>query len=465
MITEMKRTIRKISDSYTGLGLHLGVKATVRFTPAADDTGIVFRRIDLDGSPEILADIDHVVDISRGTTISDGRASIATTEHILAAVKGMDIDNVIIEIDGPEVPVADGSALPFVEMLKKAGIVEQDAEREYFGLTEPVSFSSPEDNVDVIITPSDKLKITFMVDYNHSCVPTQYTWFPSMDLFEEQFAPARTFCFVDEIVKLKEMGLIKGGSLDSAVVVADPQKDKDEIKKLEKLFGFTSAIKVDEGGLLNGTTLRFSNEFVRHKALDLIGDLALLGIPIKGHILAARSGHKTNIELVKKLRGIYQKQQLEKKFQEKRTKGIVFDIDAIQKILPHRYPFLMVDKIIEFETGKRIVGIKNVTFNEPCFMGHFPGKPIMPGVMIVEALAQTGGLMLLNAEEDPTSKLVLFAGMDKVRFRSQVRPGDTMRMELEVISLRRNICKMSGKAFVGNKLAAEADLLAQVVIR
>ncbi len=465
MTTEMKRTIRKISQSYTGVGLHLGVEATVRFTPAGEDTGIVFRRVDLDGSPEILADIDHVVDISRGTTISDGRASIATTEHILAAVKGLDIDNIIIEIDGPEVPVADGSSLPFVKMLNDAGIVEQDAEREYFGLSEPVSFSSPEDNVDIIITPSDKLKITFMVDYNHSCVPTQYTWLPSMDLFETQFAPARTFCFVHEIIYLKEKGLIKGGSLDSALVVADPQKDKEEIKKLEKLFGFTSPIKVSEGGLLNGTTLRFSNEFVRHKALDLIGDLALLGIPIKGHILAARSGHKTNIELIKKLRGIYQKQQLEKKFQEKRTKGIVFDIDAIQKILPHRYPFLMVDKIIEFETGKRIVGIKNVTFNEPCFMGHFPGKPIMPGVMIVEALAQTGGLMLLNAEEDPTSKLVLFAGIDKVRFRSQVRPGDTMRMELEVISLRRNVCKMSGKAYVGDKLAAEAELMAQVVKR
>ena len=463
MMVDREKTIRKISESYTGVGLHLGKMATVRFTPAGEKTGIVFRRIDLEGSPEILADIDHVIDISRGTTISNGEASVATTEHILAAVKGVDIDNIIIEIDGPEVPVADGSAKPFVQMLNTAEIVEQEAEREYFELTEPVSYSSAKDNVDIIITPSDKLKITFMVDYNHPCVPTQYTWFPSLDSFQEEFAPARTFCFVNEIIMLKEAGLIKGGSLDTAVVVADPKNDAEEIKKLEKLFGFDTPIKVDENGLLNGTTLRFYNEFVRHKALDLIGDLALLGVPIRGHILAARSGHKTNIELVKKLRGIYQTQQLERKFQENRTKGIVFDSDAIQKILPHRYPFLMVDKIIEFEVGKRIVGIKNVTYNEPFFEGHFPGKSIMPGVLIVEALAQTGGLMLLNAEDDPSSKLALFAGIDKVRFRSLVKPGDILRMELNVISIRRNLCKMAGKAFVGSRLVAEAELLAQVV--
>ncbi len=463
-MSDKKQTIGKVVK-LKGIGLHYGEISTVSFHPAKEDSGIVFVRTDLAGEPKILADIEHVIDISRGTTIGIKKASVATIEHVLAAVKGLDIDNIIIKVDGPEVPVADGSAKPFVELLKSAGIVKQKADREYFEFDEPISFSAPEENVDVVILPSNELKITFMVDYKHPCLSTQYTWLPSISYFEKDFAAARTFCFLHEIVLLKQKGLIKGGSLENAVVIADPDKDKDELRKLEKMFGFKKPVEVAKDGLLNGTKLRYYNEFVRHKVVDLIGDMALLGIPIKGHILAARSGHKTNVALVKKLRGIYTKQILEKKYQEKKLKDVVFDIDAIQKILPHRYPFLLVDKIVEFVSGERIVGIKNVTINEPFFKGHFPEHPIMPGVLVIEAMAQTGGIMLLNAHDDPKDKLAYFAAIDKVKFRKPVLPGDVLTMELSVIFLKKSLCKMHGEAYVGKNKVCEADLVAKVVDR
>ena len=462
---EEKKTTIKQTKSFSGIGLHHGKVCSVTFKAADEDEGIVFIRTDLKGSPRIPADIDHVVDISRGTTIGIGDAQVATIEHVLAAVRGLEIDNILIEVDGPEVPVADGSALPFVKLLKSAGIVEQNSKREYFELTEPISFSAADDNVDIIIVPSDKLSITFMVDYKHPKLATQYTWFPSISVFEKDFAGARTFCFLHEIIKLREMGLIKGGSLENAVVVADPNTDLAELKRLEKLFGFTTSVKVDENGLLNGTKLRYYNEFVRHKVVDLIGDLALLGVPIKAHVLAARSGHKNNVDLVKKLRKIYKQQQMTQKYQKKKLKDIVFDISAITKILPHRYPFLLVDKIIEFEVGKSIVGVKNVSINEPFFVGHFPNHPIMPGVLIIEAMAQTGGIMLLNGIDNPSDKLAYFAAIDKVRFRKPVLPGDVLRMKLSVVYIKGTLSKMHGEAFVGKQKVCEADLVAKVVDR
>ena len=461
---ENKTTIKK-TISFQGIGLHHGKVCTITFKPAKENEGVVFVRTDIVGRPRIPADIVHVIDSSRGTTIGIGKATVATIEHLLAAVKGLSIDNLIVEVDGPEVPVADGSAKPFVDLLKKAGIVEQNSHREYFELTEPISFSAADENVDIVIVPSDKLSITFMVDYKHPCLGTQYTWLPSISNFEKDFASARTFCFLNEIVKMREMGLIKGGSLDSAVVVADPDSDEQELRRLEKLFGFKKSISLDKDGLLNGTKLRYHNEFVRHKVLDLIGDMALLGIPIKGHILAARSGHKTNVELVRKLRGIYKQQKLTKKYQTKKIEDIVFDINAIQKILPHRYPFLLVDKIIEFEQGKKIVGIKNVTINEPFFKGHFPNHPIMPGVLIIEAMAQVGGIMLLNDSDNPKEKLAYFAAIDNVRFKKPVLPGDTLRMELKAIYFRHSLGKIHGEAFVGNEKVCEADLVARIVNR
>lgn len=458
---EYKNTIAR-EVSYTGIGLHTGEVSTIRFKPAGKDEGIVFVRVDLPGKPEIPAIIEHVVDISRGTTIGLNGATVGTIEHVLSAVKGMNLDNVRIEIDGPEAPVADGSALVFVNLLKEAGFVQQDSERVYFELDSAISFSSPEENVDVVIVPSNELKVTFMIDYKHPYLGTQYTWLPSLDVYEDDFAGARTFCFIKEILYLKEKGLIKGGSLDNALVIGEPNMSQEELQHLKDVLDYHEDITVSEEGILNNNKLRYYNEFVRHKVVDLLGDIALLGVPIKGHILAARSGHKTNVELVKKLRQIQRKQELQKMYQKKESSEVVFDINAIMRIIPHRYPFLLVDKIVDFVPNESIVGIKNVTMNEEFFQGHFPGHPIMPGVLILEAMAQAGGIMLLNNLEHPEDYVAYFASIDKVKFRKPVLPGDTLRFEMKVMSLKRNLSKMRGEAYVGNDLVAEGEFMAMI---
>lgn len=458
---EYKNTIAR-EVSYTGIGLHTGEVSTIRFKPAGKDEGIVFVRVDLPGKPEIPAIIEHVVDISRGTTIGLNGATVGTIEHVLSAVKGMNLDNVRIEIDGPEAPVADGSALVFVNLLKEAGFVQQDSERVYFELDSAISFSSPEENVDVVIVPSNELKVTFMIDYKHPYLGTQYTWLPSLDVYEDDFAGARTFCFIKEILYLKEKGLIKGGSLDNALVIGEPNMSQEELQHLKDVLDYHEDITVSEEGILNNNRLRYYNEFVRHKVVDLLGDIALLGVPIKGHILAARSGHKTNVELVKKLRQIQRKQELQKIYQKKESSEVVFDINAIMRIIPHRYPFLLVDKIVDFVPNESIVGIKNVTMNEEFFQGHFPGHPIMPGVLILEAMAQAGGIMLLNNLEHPEDYVAYFASIDKVKFRKPVLPGDTLRFEMKVMSLKRNLSKMRGEAYVGNDLVAEGEFMAMI---
>lgn len=463
-MTECKQTIGS-SVSYTGIGLHSGEISTITFKPAGSEEGIVFIRVDLPHKPEIPADIDHVVDISRGTTIGINGATVGTIEHVLSAIKGLNIDNIRIEINGPEAPVADGSPIVFFNLLKQAGLVPQDSERVYFEIDGPISFSAPEDNVDVVIVPSNELKVTFMIDYKHPYLGTQYTWLPNLDVYEKEFAGARTFCFIKEILQLKEMGLIKGGSLENALVIAEPGISEAELKHLQDVFGYHKEVTVSPEGILNSHPLRYYNEFVRHKVVDLLGDIALLGMPIKGHILAARSGHKTNVELVKKLRQIQKKQELQQLYQKGKNKDVVFDINAIMRIIPHRYPFLLVDKIIEFVPGESLVGIKNVTINEPFFQGHFPGHPIMPGVLIVEGMAQAGGIMLLNQLENPQDHVAYFGSIDNVKFRKPVMPGDTLRYELKVISLKRSLAKMHGETFVDGEKVAEGDFLAMITKR
>ncbi len=446
--------------------MHTGNKTKITFKPAPVNTGIVFKRVDVPESPEIKADVDHVIDISRGTTIGIGEVKIHTVEHVLAAISGLEIDNIICEVNGNEPPVGDGSSLPFVEVLLKAGIVEQEALRDYLIIDKTITYSDPSKGIDIVVFPSDEFRITFMVDYKNPALGTQYTSMYSLhEEFATEFAAARTFCFLHEVEELWKAGLIQGGNLDNALVIIDRDMEEQEITDLRKKFGISQDVKLSTNGILNNKELRYYNEPVRHKALDLIGDLALLGVPIKAHVMAARSGHGANAELVKLIRKEYEKKLIRKKFQSDDSKGVFLDSEAIQKILPHRYPFLLVDKILDLVPGEHVVGLKNVTANEPFFQGHFPGKPIMPGVLIIEALAQTGGILLLNAQAEPTEKLVLFTGIDNVRFRRTVTPGDTLRFELEMGALRRSMAKMYGRAYVGDQLACEAELMAAIIDR
>ena len=465
-MTKKQHTIKR-PVSMSGVGLHTGSNTTLRFCPAPENTGVRFKRTDLPDKPEIPALIENVVDISRGTTIAINDVRVHTVEHVLAAIFGLEIDNVYVELDANEPPVFDGSAQPFVEKLKEAGFEEQDVPREILVIEETLTYSEENRGVDIVLLPSDEFRITFMVDYKNPALGTQYTSMYSLkDEFETEYAPSRTFCFLHEVEELANNGLIKGGNLDSGIVIIDRELDEKELDRLKELLQLDDEIMPSMNGILNDVKLRFKNEPVRHKTLDLIGDLALLGRPIQAHVLCARSGHKANVEVVKKIRKIYDKKLLAKKYQAAaRSDGYLFDMQSILKVMPHRYPFLLVDRIIDMTPRERVVGIKNVTINEPFFQGHFPGRPIMPGVLIVEAMAQVGGFMLLDSEENPENKLMYFMGLDKVRFRKPVGPGDQIRFELNMIKARKGFCKMAGKAYVDDELVCEAELMAVVVDR
>ncbi len=465
MIVE-QQTVRQAASG-SGIGLHTGCQATITFKPAEVGTGVRFVRIDLKDSPEVPADIDHVVGLERGTTLQKGEARVHTVEHVLAAVAGLQIDNLIIELDNIEPPVFDGSARPFVDILLQGGIVSQAQPKNFFEIDAHVSYSEKDRGVDIVVVPSDQFRITYMVDYKNPALGTQYTSLVSLEEeFVEEFAPARTFCFLSEVELLKERGIIKGGGLDSAIVICDRDLDEAELTRLKSVFALTGNVFLGSTGILNDRPLRFYNEPVRHKAVDLIGDLFLIGAPIKGHILAARSGHAANVALAKKLRSIFQKKQIKQKYAGKAIGGdYVLDINAIQKIMPHRYPFLLIDRILDIVPNESVTALKNVTINEPFFQGHFPGHPIMPGVLIVEAMAQAGGFLLLNTVENADSKVAYFMGIDGVRFRKPVLPGDQLRFELKMISFRRSTCKMTGLAYVGEQLVCEAEMMAAVVDR
>jgi len=448
------------SVSLKGVGLHTGVTATVTLNPAPENYGIKFIRTDIPDAPEIEADIDNVVDLSRGTAVGKNGVTVHTAEHCMSALAGLQIDNCRIEVNAEELPLMDGSSMPYVEAIQSVGICEQQAQREYITIDEPLVYTKGD--VAVAILPSHSLCVTVMIDYKHPALGAQHTTLFRIEDYAKDFAPARTFCFLSEIENLREKGLIKGGSLSSAMVVQDVELTEDHIEYMRKLFNETGPITKGENGFLNNVELRYFNELCRHKVVDLMGDLYLLGKPVMGHIQAARTGHAANIEFAKMIRAYVVEQK------KKQAASRLSYADILQ-MLPHRFPFLLIDKVLNIDPGKSIVAIKNVSFNEPFFQGHFPENPIMPGVLQIEAMAQAGGIMELYARRlkaqggsDSQEANILFLTIDKVRFRGQVRPGDCLRIEVEMIQNRRDTIKFSGRCYVDNKLVSEAELMAML---
>jgi UDP-3-O-[3-hydroxymyristoyl] N-acetylglucosamine deacetylase/3-hydroxyacyl-[acyl-carrier-protein] dehydratase len=463
---EQQRTIAK-PVSFAGKGLHTGNQSTIIFHPAPENYGFRFVRTDLDASTEIPADVDLVTDISRGTTLTKDDANVHTVEHVLAALAGLEVDNCRIELTANEPPIGDGSALPYTEALLEAGFTEQKAPRSYIEIDQSISYRNEEKGVEIAALPNNEFRMTVMIDYRNPALGSQYANMSDLQKeFAAQFAPARTFCFLTEVEMLRKEGLIKGGALDNAIVIVDKEVGQGEMDQLSKRLGIEGSVVLGSTGILNNGTMRFPNEPARHKLLDLLGDLALAGAPLRAHILAARPGHASNIEFARKVKRLAERKKLVKKFPARDGEGIVMDINAISKVLPHRYPFLLVDRIVELDAeAGRIVGLKNVTINEPFFVGHFPGQPIMPGVLIVEAMAQTGGMLLMNHIGSDGSKLAFFMGINNGKFRKPVVPGDQLRFEVELRSKRFNTFTLYGRATVGDVLVAEAELSVAIVDR
>jgi UDP-3-O-[3-hydroxymyristoyl] N-acetylglucosamine deacetylase/3-hydroxyacyl-[acyl-carrier-protein] dehydratase len=460
-----QRTIKQ-PVSMTGVGLHTGVTTKMTFLPAPVDTGIKFRRSDLPGKPEIPAVVDLVVEVERGTTLRLGEAKVHTVEHVLAAAVGLQIDNLIIELDNIEPPIIDGSAHPFAEALMKSGFVQQDAPKDYLIIDQPVRYTDEKNGVDIVALPTDEYRITVMIDYQNPALGSQHTGLFDLEReFVKEFSSARTFCFLHEVESLHAQGLIKGGNLDNAIVIVDHDMTEDDARRIFKKLKLNNTIVIGGNGILDNKQLRYRNEPARHKLLDLMGDLALIGVPFKAQILAARPGHASNVEFAKKIRKLYKQEKFVRKYQFVKKEGVVFDSTALLKILPHRYPFLLVDKITEFKLDERIVGVKSVSAGDWFFQGHFPGRPIMPGVLICEAMAQTGGVLLLNGLDNPDGKLAMFTSINNCKFRRQVVPGDQLHLEVTIVNRRSKLAQLSGKAFVGGELAAEAEFSAVIVDR
>ena len=454
-----QRTINK-EGNLEGIGLHTGKKSKLKFVPAHINHGIKFQRIDLDGMPIIDADVDNVNAVERGTTIKQNDAIVSTVEHLLAAIVGLQIDNILVQIDGEEIPILDGSSKYFINCLEKCGLKTQDAARKYIEISEKLTYNDEENNVEISIYPHNDYRITSMVDYNSEILGSQHYTLNQISNFRKDISDARTFCFLHEIEDLFKKNLIKGGDLDNAIVIVDKVIDEKKLKYISQLLGKKN-IKVDKQGILNNIKLKYNNEPARHKLLDIVGDLALVGRPIKGHIIAARPGHKSNIEFAKILKNFIKKRNINAPKYDPNQKP-VFDINGVKNIMKHRYPFLLVDKITYLDESE-VVGVKNVTVNEDFFNGHFPGDPVMPGVLQIEALAQVGGILVMNSIEEPEKHIPYLAGIENFRFRKMVSPGDTLVMRLRFIApIKRGIAKMKAEAFVGNNLVSEGNMTATI---
>lgn len=456
-----QRTISK-EVSLTGVGLHTGKEVTITFKPAPEDYGYAFVRVDLEGSPVIEADANYVVNTQRGTNLEKLGVKIQTSEHVLAALVGMEVDNCMIELNASEPPIMDGSSKYFVEAIEKAGIVEQEAEREEYIVEEVISFLDEESGSEITIIPAEEYQVTAMVDFGTKVLGTQNASLKHLSEFKDEIADSRTFSFLHEIEMLLEHGLIKGGDLNNAIVYVDKELSEKTMEKLRGAFK-KDKISVKPNGILDNLTLHHPNEAARHKLLDVIGDLALVGTRIRGKVIANKPGHFVNTQFAKKLSKIIKIEKRNKIPKFDITKTPVKDVNAIMAMLPHRPPFLLVDKILELSSN-HVVGLKNVTMNEPFFVGHFPGAPVMPGVLIVEAMAQTGGILALSTVPDPENYLTFFMKINNVKFKQQVNPGDTLIFNLELITpIRRGIVHMQGNAYANDKLVTEAELMAQIV--
>ena len=461
-MSDKQRTIQK-AVSITGKGLHTGAAVTLTFNPAPENHWFKFQRIDLEGSPIIDADCDLVVDTSRGTTLEKNGVRVHTTEHVLAALVGMGVDNCLIQVTGPEMPIMDGSSLNFIEILETAGIIEQDAERDYFELTENLTYEDPIKKVEMLAVPQDEFRVTVMVDYGSEVLGTQHASMYNIGEFVKEIAPCRTFVFLRELEALLAHNLIKGGDMDNAIVLVDSDLPEEKLNHLRTVFNKPD-VEVKGRGVLNNTKLRFFNEPARHKLLDIVGDLALVGKPLKIHVLAALPGHAGNVAFAKKIKALAKTQKIEKDYPKvDLTKAPLLNTVEIMKLLPHRQPMLLIDKIMELSL-EHVIGVKNVTMNEDIFKGHFPGNPVFPGVYLIEAMAQCGGVLVLKTVPDPENYLTFFIKIDGVKFRQQVVPGDTVVFSLRLVTpIRRGICHMKGVAYVNNKPVMEGEMMAQII--
>ncbi|MBT8309764.1 MAG: bifunctional UDP-3-O-[3-hydroxymyristoyl] N-acetylglucosamine deacetylase/3-hydroxyacyl-ACP dehydratase [Bacteroidia bacterium] len=459
--TEVKQKTIAKEVSLKGVGLHTGKEVSLTFKPAPENHGFAFKRVDLEGSPIIEADASYVTNTQRGTCLEKNGVMIQTCEHVLAALVGMDIDNAILELDASEPPIMDGSSKFFIEALEKAGIVEQEQDREEYVVKEIISYVDEDSGSEIIVMPAEEYQVTTMVDFGTKVLGTQNATLKHLSDFKTEIADARTFSFLHELEMLLENGLIKGGDLNNAIVYVDKEISNDTIEKLKVAFN-KDAIAVKPNGILDNLTLHYPNEAARHKLLDVLGDLALVKTRIRGKVIANKPGHFVNTQFAKKLQKIIKQEKRNYVPEVDLNAPPVKDINQIMEMLPHRPPFLLVDRILEL-SETHVVGIKNVTMNEPFFVGHFPGAPVMPGVLQIEAMAQTGGILVLSTVPDPENYLTYLLKIDNVRYKHQVVPGDTLIFKLDLMSpIRRGICQMQGRAYANGKLVSEAEIMAQI---